>query len=674
LDIFSFGWLEGNRQTALQQPNSIVLTDRVAEKFFPDQSALGKSVELPGLGIFTITGIMPEAPIRSHIYFDYLMSFSTVLSFTKEQQEKHGFYGFDGISRGLVYLLIDEKTSRNQLEEALVETAAAYSLRSEKEHYLFQSQALAAVMPSQDLSNEIGTATPAVVMYFLMALGLIIMLSACFNYMNLSVARSLKRAKEIGVRKVIGARKKDIILQFLGEAVLISVLALVVAIGLLEFLIPAFYGLDQFVEEVFYLKRTPQLYLLFFGFSLLIGLIAGIFPAFNISAFSPLQAINKLSNVKILSRVGIRKALITAQFTLSLIFILVVIIVLQQQKHVLQADIGSNTDNMLNVRMQDTDYEIFAQQVRQLKGVEEVSASSLVILTGENASTTVTFEEATDSMNLHYSTISPNYLENLGIELIAGSNFSENTNSQGEQFIILNEKAVQRMGYETPKAALGEFVTINDSTSLAVLGVVRDFHHDNIWFQPIQPYGFRSGGDFARNANIQLSGTDVTTTLGEIKAIWKELSPQQSMISFFVNERIYYLANFFRMGSKIIGFIGFLTILIACLGLLGMVIYTVEGRIKEVGIRKVLGASEKNVIWQLSKGFILLLSIAIVIAVPLTVLGANLWLQNFVLRVSISPSMILAGIGILMILGALTVVSQTYLAAKANPIQSLRNE
>ena len=529
-------------------------------------------------------------------------------------------------------------------------------------------------MPSQDLANEIGVGTPRIVLFFLLALGFIIIFAASFNYMNLSLARSVKRAKEIGIRKVIGARKKDVVFQFLGEALLLSFLSFLLALVLLEFLIPAFYGLHPFVEDVFYLTKSPTVYLLFFGFSVLVGLISGIFPALNISSFQPIQAIKKLSNVKVFSKVGIRKALITVQFSLSLIFILVVIIVLQQQKYVLNADLGLNIDNMLNISMEDVvDYEVFAQQVGQLKGVEGISASRDPILLGGTRGTKITFHEETDSFMLVYNQVSQNYIDNWDIELLTGVNFPQENNSMGEQFIILNETATQRMGYQQPEEALGQIIKI-DTIDLKVIGVARDFHHDNIWFGEIYPFGLRQGGAWASNANIRIAPTDASTTMTGIREIWNRLSPNKSMRAYYTDERAYHMQKFFQMGSKIIGFVGLLTILISCLGLLGMVIYTIEGRLKEIGVRKVLGASNGNINWQLSKGFFKLMSIAIVVAVPLTVFIGNLWLQNFVLRVSISVWMVMIGIGILLLLAMGTVLTQTFSASRTNPVNILRSE
>jgi ABC-type antimicrobial peptide transport system permease subunit len=224
LDLFSFGWTEGNPSTALTKPRSLVLTESTARRLFSGSPVMGAVVKLGDNDEFTLTSILPDPPHRSHIRFDYLVSYSTFKNMGKEELAGFAIEGFDQIWRGLTYVLLSESGSQKMLDEALAAQTAAYSARCEKPHYLFQSQALADVMPSRDLSNEIGVGTPHIVMYFLMGLGLIIILSACFNYMNLSLARSIRRAREIGVRKVIGAERKDIARQFLVEAVLISVL------------------------------------------------------------------------------------------------------------------------------------------------------------------------------------------------------------------------------------------------------------------------------------------------------------------------------------------------------------------------------------------------------------------------------------------------------------------
>jgi len=648
LNTFSFGWVAGEERTALLKPRSIVLTESAAKRFFPYKDPLGETMTLSKFGNYKVTGIIPDPPIRSHIRFDYLISYATVEVFSAAEKKEASIYeGYEHIWRSFVYVALKQNATQNQLDEALNNIAKSYSSKDKEKQYLFQSQALLNIVPSNDLGNEIGVATPQIILYFLVVLGLIIIFSACFNYTSLSIARSLKRAKEIGVRKVIGARRQDILFQFLGESVIIALISLGVAMVLLEFLIPALFELDPFVVYAIHLERTPQIYCFFLVFSIVIGLFAGFLPALGISKLRPIQAIQKLATVKLFSKARIQKTLITVQFALSLILILAVSIVVKQQEHVLNADHGIRSDNIYNVRMENVDYELFSQQVQQVPGVEAIAATSRVLLTGEENQATAIFEEGQDSMNLYYSQISPNYLSTVEIELIAGENLPDNNNSKGEQFILLNEVAINRMGFTSPEAAIGQSIHIGENM-LSVIGV--------------------------RNATIKFHEATTSEAIADIHAIWQKLSPESGMNAFFIDERIYQLSKFFNMGAKIIGFIGLLTIIIACMGLLGMVLYTVEGKMKEIGIRKVLGASRGNIIWQLSKGFFLLLFLAILIATPLTILGANAWLQNFATRISISPSIVLFGISIILLLGLLTVVSQTYWAARSNPVESLHNE
>jgi putative ABC transport system permease protein len=677
LEMFDFGWLLGDKHTALIQPNSIVLTESAVEKFYPGVAVLGETVGYGELGTFTITGVIPNPPVRSHISFDYLVSYASVDAMNAKEREKISIYGEGHISKGLVYVLLENGIAQSKFDDALAAQAVKYNDRSEVHNFLFLSQALSDIMPSQDLGNEIGTGTPAILLYFLMSLGFLLMLAASFNYMNLSLARSLKRSKEIGIRKVIGARKKDIVFQFLGEAILIALLSLLVALVLLELLIPVFYGLDPFIGQTVHLTRSPLMYLGFFGFSLVIGLLAGLFPAFNISSFQSIQSLKQLSNVKIFSKVGIRKVLITMQFALSLLFILIVIIVLQQHKHVIETDLGVRADNLMNIWMTESvDFDVFSQQVEQINGVEAVSSSSVDMLIGGRAEVTAHFKNNTDSIQLGFNAVAQNFIDFMEIEIIEGNNFPEDINTAAEQFIILNETAVKRMGYETPKQAIGEIVMLGSGgdSGLKIIGVTKDFHHDNIWFTSIQPYALRQGGEFQKKLDVRLSAANSVATIAAVHELWNKLSPKESISAYFTERRMRNLDKFFQMGSRIIGFIGFLTILISCMGLLGMVIFTVEGKLKEVGIRKILGASEISINWQLSKGFLMLLGIAIIIAIPITIFLANLWLQNFVLRTPISFWMISIGVGLMLFLALITVVSQTSIAARRNPVNVLKTE
>ncbi len=672
-EIFSFPTGDLNLAAALKAPRSIVLTEKMAATIFREKNPIGKVVTFDQLGLFTVTGLLPELPPRSHLAFEFLVSYSSVEVFTEEQKNMVNLADETGHWRGYVYLKLKEEASKSQLESALAQIAQQQSKIVAPSAYFLSPQPLLDIMPSRDYSNETGTATPYIVLYFLIALGIIIITAACFNYMNLSLARSIKRSKEIGIRKVNGATKRHIVFQFLGESILLALIALGVALVLLEWLVPKFYALDPFVEDIFELEKTPLVYLLFFGFSLTVGLLAGAFPAFSISGFQPIQSLKKLSHLDLNAKMSFRKILVVAQFTLSLLFILAVTIVIRQQHHVLNADLGIRTEQMLNVRLNGADYDIFKQQALAIEGITGISGSDIGILTGENQITKVTFQDEQDSLQLYFLNGTANYLENHDIQLLAGSNFPDTKNDQGEQFIILNEKTIERMGYPSPESAIGNQIII-DTLALSILGVAADFHHDQIWWEPIQYFGIRNNISSLKNANLRLSDDNTEAVVSQVHQLMGTLVPNDLVSAYFMEERIYFMTKFFKMGSRIIGFIGGLIILISCMGLLGMVIYNIEGKVKEVGIRKVLGASARNITWQLSRSYLLLLGVAILVAVPIAVLGGNIWLQFFYLRTSIQPLLILSGVALILGISMLTVLSQTWFAAQSNPANSLRNE
>lgn len=674
LSIFSFDWQSGNEEEALVNPRSIVLSETTAQKFFPDEDPLGQTLLVDILGDFTVTGIISDPPQRSHIQFDYLLSYTSLAALDEQTLLAIGLDDLDNVYRGLVYTQLADGATVDQLERVLAQLSQEYTQRIAGQQYRFTAQSLEDVMPSLDLGNEIGVGTPRIVLRFLLALAALLMLTACFNYTNLTVARSLKRAREIGIRKVSGARRRDIAFQFLSEAVLVALLALGIAIILLELLIPAFYQLDPFVTTVFKVEHSPRAYAWFLLLSIGVGLLAGLLPSINISGFKPLDAMGNLKNVKLFSRVGLRKVLVSTQFTLSFIFILTVIIVLQQQKHILNADLGLAIEDRWSVVLHEHDYQLFAQQIQGLPEVEMVSGSQLVLLTGSTAEATAAYNGGEDSLELSYNRVSANYIDNHDLQLVAGQGFQETGEGSEENFVLLNETAIERMGFASPQQAIGQSITV-DTVALSIVGIVKDFHHDNIWFEPIKPFALRQIGETNfSNATIKLKTGYDAAVLATINDKWDQLYPDQPMHSYFVADRVYHMSKFFRMGSRIIGFVGLLTIVISILGLLGMVIYAIEGRIKEVGIRKVLGASISHIIWKLSSSSLLLLTIAIVIGLPITLFAANAWLQNFHLRIEISWWIPMLGIAIMLVLGGITILSQTYLAAQRNPVESLRSE
>lgn len=675
LRTFSFSLKSGDISSALTDPQSIILTEKTAQKFFGESSAMGREIVLAKAGVFIVRGVMENPPSNSHLQFEFLLPMKKYTSLNDEELQSLDTYDArsNNIKTQHLYVLLANKGLEKDFEEALNNIKNEYAQEFQSTHMLLTPQAIEDIVPSSDLRNEIGSALPVIIIYFLMILALIIIISAAFNYVNLSIARSLTRAKEVGLRKVSGANKLEIFSQFAGESVLLSIIALGVAVIFLELLIPAFASLGPVISDFVTLSHSFFIYLVFFAFAVLVGIIAGIFPAFHLASFQPIKVLRRFNQIKFSSKLSLRKVLITTQLTLSLALILITVTVLAQHNHVLKADLGIRVKNVANVFLDDLDYELFAQQVRQIKGVEEVSGSNMALLANTSSQALATFHQQTDSMNLAYAFVTPNFLRNMEVQLLAGNPFPEETSSTGGQLVILNEKAIDYMGYTTPEEAIGKSIVI-DSTILTIHGVTKDFFQANIWFDPIRPFAFRYSPDNIAYANVKFQEANLEQSVAEMEKILYRLAPDQKVGFTFAEDQVYFLSRFFNAGSKVIGFVGFLAIVISCMGLLGMVIYTVEGKTQEIGIRKVLGAGIASVVWNLSRSYLVLLSIAIVISVPLIWFGADWWLQNFVIRISIGPAILSLGIGIMIIMGGLTIFSQTYWAAKANPIKSLRNE
>ncbi len=674
--VFDFGKPIGITQNFFKNPHSILLTQSLARKLFGDQDPLGEFIQLGDSDTtsYLVSGVLSDPPKRTHMSFEFLVPFSAVEVQSPQTLNDWGYlWGY------YVYVLLEEGEEAVQhLHSALLDISIRRSMEDPYFVYKFEPQALLAINPKDGkvTGNEIGATFPASVLFFLSVLGIIVMASACFNYTNLSIARSLKRAKEIGVRKVIGGRRRELIFQFLIESVLISVLALFLAIFLLEFLIPKFYSLDPHLQKIFDLERSPSVYAVFLGFSIVVGIFAGIFPAFHLSRFQPVQVLKSLSQIKIFSFVGLRKGLLVVQFTLSLIFLMSTLLLIRQYKLFLATDHGFAYKQILNVNLQGQPFEIFVQKAKQISEIERISGSQLKLASGTSYSSKVYKINSRDSLNLHNNFVSPNFLENLDLSLVAGSNFTT-ADSRIDRTIIINEKTVNDLHLGTPLEAIGKPLKVAvSSDSLAqftIIGVVKNFYDMDIT-NPIYPYSFRMDPAKLTYANIRIKESDSKEVLRKLNKVWKELDPSRPLSYAWHDEEVADRYSFLEAGSKIIGLVSFLAIIIACLGLLGMVTYMVEGKIKEVGIRKILGASEKELIWRLSRSFLVLLGIAVLLSLPITFFLNNLWLETFSFRVKLNAEILLLGLGSIGVLSLLMIISQTYKAAKGNPVDALRSE
>lgn len=675
--MFGFQLLEGNAATALKEPFSIVLTQKLADKFFPRESALGKTMELRGIGAFQVTGILADFPGKTHFEFEALGSASsipameasgTLSKLSDDWTDYYQTYSFIKLAKG---------ASWGQTESDLAAVSSSmYSkltLESRDADYRFYLQPLEKITPGPILSNSMGRALPAMLLWFLTALGAIIMLSACFNYTNLTLSRALSRAKEIGVRKVIGASRQQVIGQLLTEGVLTSLIALGGGWLLMKLVQPGFNSLSFAAFTDLSVKADAMTALWFLGFAVVIGIIAGLLPALTMSRVSPTAVLRKLESIKLFKRVGLRKVLLVSQFTVSLVFIILVTVIARQIGFVMSLDYGFNTSRILNIKLQGVDPEKLIPAFAALPGVENISAASHNMGTFEDSSDDVRCSPNAEPEAVRDYSVDRHFAENMGLTFIAGENFPENPPHGKESFLIVNERFVEKYNLGTPAEAIGKRILIGDSTSVILRGVIKDFLYKPANYA-LEPLMLRNDPDYWRLLNIKLAAGNPASTIAALQGVWSELVPEREMVSEFYEETIE--ENYANLNDIliIISFFGFLGIVIAAMGLLGMATYTVETRTKEIGVRKVMGASILDLVLLLSRSFLWLLGIAAVLAIPIGWFLGTQMLNIFAHRIELGLGVILPGILLLLLVAVLTIGTQTLRGALGNPVTALRDD
>lgn len=690
-NIFSFELAEGSPDDALKAPNSIVLSAGAARRLFKNEDPIGKTIAFSdrqmtifagstesgkpvSWGRFTITGVIADKGYKSHLQFDALMSQSSIPVLIAGKLMGDPANDWQNYFHAFTYALLKPGKTGKDLNASIETLAAAtYSGLPGMKDFKMTAQKLTMISPGLILGNEPVIALPRVVYYFLSVLAFVIMLSACLNYTNLSIARALTRAKEIGIRKVNGAGRKNIVFQFLAESVLTALAALVMASLFLLLIRFAFLHLwvNQYLH--FSLDSQPEIYWQFALFALLIGLVSGIYPALYLSGFQPVRVLRNFSGMRP-GKLGMRKVLSVSQFVISLIFIISSILIFNQSMHFLKFNFEFNSKNIVNIDLQGNDYKSVSAALSSIAGVEKVSACDYLPATGRSEGTSIRKEGSKDEyQNVNVLQVDENFVNNLQLKLLAGKNLEANT-APG-YYVLVNEAAVKALGSRFPADIVG--VTLrskyNDSVSMKVAGVVKNFHM-NLDHDEILPLILQYQPGLFKYLNVRLASGNPGETVAKMERKWKQIDPTHSFRYQYFDDQLAATSQGFFDIVTILGFMAFLAVSIACLGLLGMATYTTERRLKEVGIRKILGANNSGIVLLLSQSFIRVLIWAISIAAPLSYILNTLWLRKFPNRVAFGLGTILSGTGILLLLGLVTIGSQTLRAARRNPVNALRTE
>ena len=674
-DIFTLPLVQGNIKTALAEPHTVVVSEAMVKKFFGDENPIGKVISADDQYMFTVTGIMRDMPKNSHFHADFLASFTTMAA--------SGIYFEPTTMRSLnftmyTYLLLKEGYSPADLEEKLPQFLDKHvgeilkNLGIEMRPYL---QSLTDIHLYSNLKQEIEANSDVRYIYIFSSLATFILLIACVNFMNLSTARSARRAHEVGIRKVLGANRSQLIKQFIGESVFFSLIALAVALGLVHLLLPQFNQLSGKALELNYQSNwlVPTLA----AISLFTGIAAGGYPAFMVSSFRPVAVLGGALKAGV-SPSLLRKVLITFQFIVSIIMIIGTAVVLSQLEYLQNKKLGFEKEHVVVLRLPDKEavlgYPAYKNEVTQFPEIVNVSS-------------TASIPGGTTSLNLvqpegyvkDQSPLVPviwadfDFVETLDIEIKSGRSFSREFTSDNNAALV-NETAARSFGWEDPIGKTINFPGASDSfPSRNVIGVMADFHNQSLHqrIEPLMIMYWAEGGFMV----VRLQGQNVSRGLEILQEQWRKTYPNHPAMEFsFLDQNLEQLyAAEQRLGSVLITG-AMLSILIACLGLLGLASYMAEQRNREIGIRKVLGATISNVILLMSRDFTKLVLLAFAISAPAGYYIMQAWLENFPYRIELSLMVFLfAGLAALLITW-LTVGYHAMKAATANPADALRSE
>ncbi|HNF42592.1 MAG TPA: ABC transporter permease [Ferruginibacter sp.] len=684
--VFTYDFLEGNPATALNEPRTVVLSEEIARKIFGNQPALNKLLHISsgtnGDYDFMVTGVFRPVSKPSHIDARFFLSFK---GGEIEQLANRMATNFANNNMFFTYLQLKPGTDVAALQAKFPAFIDKYAGKDLKAQGFYKKQFLTKLTDIHLYSGMNQNVTPpgsVTYLYILTSIALFTLLIACINFMNLSTARSSKRSAEVGIRKVLGAEKSALVRQFLGESVFMSLIAFVFAFALVWFLLPAFNKLAGKELSLSFSQNTISI-IAFLVLSVITGIIAGIYPAFYLSSFRPVKVLKgRFSNS--LAAVSLRKGLVVFQFVISVALIISSVVIASQMRYLRSADLGFDKDQQVVIPLRSATakqmYPSLKNELAKLPGVTNVGAS-LFNPGVFNPSDNLLYKEGqtmNDAKRTRMNWVDAGYLQTLNIKPVAGRLFSEAFPADTSFRMVLNETAIRDIGFPSAQDAVGKKVYFDyqgQQYGFEIVGVVKDFHFEDLHL-PITPYGYQLNSNLD-NFNYMLvhtRGADMRALLSSIGAGWHRLNPNEPFEYNFLDEEF---QKNYQAEDRLAGIVGYFTmiaILICCLGLFGLAAFSAEQRVKEIGVRKVLGASVSGIVGLLSKDFLKLVFVAIVIASPLAWYIMNKWLQDFAYRVDISWWVfVVAGIGAVLI-AFITIGFQAIRAATVNPVKSLRTE
>ena len=682
-DVFTLPMISGDPKTALKDPHTVVISEKIAKKYFNTTDAVGKVLTFNDTALYKVTGVINNVPSQSHFHFDFFISMPTLAESKENAWFSNNFN---------TYLLLRPGADVNALKAKLPEFMHKHAgpqlndilhltfdkFEQSGNYFKFSLTPLAKIHLQSNSQAELEANGNIQTVYIFAAIAILILLIACVNFMNLSTARSSNRAKEVGVRKVLGSARKYLIAQFLTESIIVTLVGAVIAVFAAWALLPVFNNLSG--KE---LAITPHILLWLLPsllvFIIVIGCLAGSYPAIYLSSFQPIEVLKGKLAAGFKNSV-LRNVLVVGQFVISIGLIIGTLVIYNQLKYIESKDIGFNREHVMTVWDTWTlgdKAKTFKQEIKQLAGVENVSMTGYLPTDGANNNSSLFKDPVLDQKRAILSSVwsvDEDYIPTLGMKIVAGRNFSKDMATDSTA-IIINESAAKLLNFSNPLNQILYEPRDNMAKIMKpyhIVGVIKDFNFKSLR-ENVTPMVLFNSED--RGAlNIRMKSADIKTLLSQVKAKWAAFSPNHAFNYSFMDkdfEKLYRTEQ--RTGQIAVSFTS-LAIIIACLGLFGLAAYAAEQRTKEIGIRKVLGADVSNIVRMLSKDFILLVLIAIAVAVPISWWAMHKWLQGFAYHQNVQWWIIVvAGLGAVVI-AFVTISFQSIKAALTNPVKSLRSE
>jgi len=681
LKMFNFPLLSGDPETVLEAPNSLLITESFARRVYGELPEIGTAVHMSDNQDYTLTGILADPPKNTMFQFDGLFSMSTMPA------SYHETWGSMNLT---TFVLLDENTDPELVATKALDLLneqigpALEQLNIEWTMSLFR---FTDIHLNSDVLGDPDTNTPKIYVIGISAIALFILLLACINFINLSTARSTRRAREVGVRKVMGAHRGGLIRQFLGESTVYALISVLIAILIVAIVLPSFRTMMD-IPVSFNMLLSPLMLLGLIGIVLTVGLVSGSFPAFFLSSFQPIQVL-KQGTIGTAKGNTIRRILVIGQFVVSIALILATITTYWQIDLIRKLDLGFDKANVFTLRpnnaMEATQLKTFKESLASLPGVECASIADGGPFGGHANKTVFEPSGAAEGEKLESWVFiaDADFLRTYGIEILKGRDFDPELSSDVDGAVIINETAMNSVSWLTD--VLDGEIPVEESdtdpeageepseTKLKIIGVTKDFHFFSL-HDPIEPMILVINEEGATQVAVRLAPGDQLKTREMIIDQWKEMFPDINVTYRFVDEAVEEAFQSDREFGKLITTFALLAMIIAALGLFGLVSHTAEARTKELGVRKVLGASETGLVVLLTKEFTQLVLVAAVIAIPLSMWVMNKWLQDFAERIQIGPGIIAISIIASLMLAWLSVSWQAIRAARRNPVESLRYE